>query len=64
MRVDRIRVGNIDTICYVVSSLQKNALIIDPGDQGEKILRHIEREGLLPKMILLTHGHYDHIGAI
>lgn len=64
MRVDRIRVGMIDTICYIVSSSQKNAIVIDPGDQSEKIIRLLERESLVPKMILLTHGHYDHIGAI
>ncbi len=64
MQVSRVRVGAIDTICYIVSANTKNAAIIDPGSDAEKIISTIERLNLVPKYILLTHGHYDHIEAI
>lgn len=40
-----------------------DCVIIDPGLEPEKILRHVERQGLTPAAILITHGHSDHIGG-
>lgn len=37
------------------------ALVIDPGDEIERIVYEIEREGLQPERIVLTHGHLDHV---
>lgn len=39
------------------------AAILDPGGEPERILASVERLGVLPVRILLTHGHLDHIGA-
>lgn len=37
------------------------ALVIDPGDEIERLVQEIEREGLRPERIILTHGHLDHV---
>ena len=50
---------------YVVGCVETgNAALIDPGFDPEKILRNIEVLGLTVDVILLTHGHQDHIGAL
>jgi hydroxyacylglutathione hydrolase len=50
--------------CYVVRLPdRKDCVIIDPGLEPEKIIRHIEKAGLTPAAILITHGHSDHIGG-
>ncbi len=41
----------------------RRAAIIDPGGEPERIAALIERLGLVPERILLTHGHLDHVGA-
>lgn len=42
----------------------KECLIIDPADEGDRIIAVIEEKKLLPKAVLLTHGHFDHIMAV
>lgn len=64
MDIAIIPVGMLGTNCYLLQSEKKSCAIIDPGAQGKKILDIIEKEGLTPRMILLTHGHHDHIGAV
>lgn len=50
--------------CYLVTSEKGNCAVIDPGMEPETIINAIEQNGLTPKMILLTHGHYDHCSAV
>ncbi len=50
--------------CYVVQSKENNAFIVDPGAEPENITEYLDGHGITPKMILLTHGHFDHIGAV
>jgi glyoxylase-like metal-dependent hydrolase (beta-lactamase superfamily II) len=38
--------------------------VIDPGDEGGRIIALLDRLKLIPAYILLTHGHFDHIGAV
>jgi hydroxyacylglutathione hydrolase len=65
VHIHHIQVGMIQTNCYILwDDAEKNALIVDPGADGEKVLKWIEREGLTPLAILLTHGHFDHTGGI
>ena len=45
--------------CYIVYS-EHNALIIDPGDAYEKIVKFLKQKNLKPLAVFLTHGHFDH----
>ncbi len=50
--------------CYVVQSREGNAFLVDPGAEAGEIIRYLREHQVNPKMILLTHGHFDHIGAV
>lgn len=63
MNIKRIVVGSLQTNCYIVSNGKKDAFIIDPGDEADKIKRIIGDEGLNIKFIINTHSHIDHIKA-
>ncbi len=56
--------GFIETNCYVVSNATKQCLIFDPGGDGDKLISEIKKLNLQPLAILLTHAHFDHIGAV
>ncbi|OGS69917.1 MAG: hypothetical protein A2Y96_00370, partial [Firmicutes bacterium RBG_13_65_8] len=64
----RLTVGGLDTNCYVLRDTgcrQASCLaLIDPGGDAPGILRLIDRAGLPLGLILLTHGHSDHIRAL
>lgn len=65
MIFDTVPVGQIDTNCYLVGDEKAGVCAVaDPGGSPEKVLAMIAKSGLEPKMILLTHGHWDHVGAI
>ena len=65
LQVKRILVGIVGTNCYIVYDKDtKEAVVIDPGAEEERIISFIEEEGLKPEAILLTHGHFDHILAV
>lgn len=61
MKITSLQVAPIGANCYIVSS-KADVLIIDPGGDAEKIIE--KTEGKPVKYILLTHTHYDHIGAL
>ncbi|WP_274307361.1 MBL fold metallo-hydrolase [Solibacillus daqui] len=56
--------GPIQTNCYIVSNKNKECLIFDPGEEGAHIVKQLRSNGLKPLAILLTHTHFDHIGAV
>ena len=65
MIFDTIPVGQIDTNCYLIGDETAGVCaVVDPGGSPERVLSMIEKSGLEPRMILLTHGHWDHVGAI
>lgn len=49
---------------FYVEEKTRHGFLIDPGAQAAKLLKTIEREHYTIEKILLTHGHYDHIGAV
>ncbi|WP_262173346.1 MBL fold metallo-hydrolase [Saccharococcus sp. Marseille-Q5394] len=56
--------GPIQTNCYVVYNREGECLVIDPGEEGDRIIAEIEKTNGKPLAILLTHAHFDHIGAV
>lgn len=65
LKITYFTVGMYETNCYVVwDEDTKNAVVIDPGDQCDDIQAILENEGLTAGLILLTHGHFDHSGAV
>lgn len=63
LKIYPVVVGPIETNCYLVTNAQQETLLIDPGAEAEIIKEAVLREGLRPKAILITHGHYDHLLA-
>jgi len=63
MDVNVIQVGPLMVNCYIVHD-SENCLIIDPGDEPDKIINYIKNSGFKPLGIFNTHGHFDHIGAV
>jgi len=64
MIFERISVGSMDVNCYVLASGEGGkAVIIDPGDDEQKIRAALKRHNLSAGMVINTHGHFDHIGA-
>ena len=64
MKVSILSVGPIGTNCYLLYGEDGDCAVIDPGAGPEKIAARMRELSLTPRMILLTHGHYDHIGGI
>ncbi len=62
MEVLTMPVGMLAANCYIVYEGQ-DAVVIDPGGDADRILEKVREKGLAVSHILLTHGHFDHIGA-
>lgn len=64
MILKSISVGPMQVNCYILACASgKEAIIIDPGAEVEKIKAVLEEYKLNPVMVINTHGHYDHIGC-
>jgi hydroxyacylglutathione hydrolase len=61
--LERLTVGPIGENVYVLAS-DGACILVDPGDQPDLILGFLESRKLVPTMIVATHGHLDHTGAI
>ena len=61
--IKKLIVGSLQTHCYVIYNDKKDCVIIDPGAQGQKIQKYITENELNVLGILITHGHFDHIGS-
>jgi glyoxylase-like metal-dependent hydrolase (beta-lactamase superfamily II) len=64
MVIEKLIVGQLTTNCYLVWNNSREVLIIDPGDDAGYIISKILDLKLVPKLILATHGHFDHVIAV
>lgn len=65
LKVWSSELGALETNCYIIACPQTGeSAVIDPGDDDPWIKRTLEENGLRPAVILLTHGHGDHIGGV
>ncbi len=65
MLIKTLPVGQLETNCYIVSNEETlGCVVIDPGDESNRILDYLEDNHLKCEAIFLTHGHYDHTGAV
>ena len=63
MNVKKLALGAYQTNCYLLWEGEK-AVVIDPGYEPDTILRALDTLGMGLSAILLTHGHFDHVGAV
>ena len=59
-----LTVGPLQENCWVVRGASDRALVVDPGEEAPRILGLVEELGATVEAILLTHTHFDHIGAV
>ncbi|MHC0035924.1 MBL fold metallo-hydrolase [Pseudoneobacillus sp. C159] len=64
MKWFRLPLGPLQTNCYIISERDNSCLVIDPGEEGPKLHSWLKEKKLSPVAILLTHAHFDHIGAV
>jgi hydroxyacylglutathione hydrolase len=65
MIIKNLVVGHLESNCFVIADERtKEAILIDPGDEPDRILDLLTKNNLKLKYIVCTHAHFDHVGAI
>lgn len=65
MLIKTITVGPLEANCYIVWDDETlEAMVIDPGDEPDRIIDVVKKNGLTIEYIVLTHAHFDHVGAV
>ena len=65
MEITVLTLGGYMTNCYILrQEASSKCLIIDPGYEAGRILSVLQQKQLEPEAILLTHGHFDHVGGV
>jgi glyoxylase-like metal-dependent hydrolase (beta-lactamase superfamily II) len=65
MLIKTLPVGDLETNCYIVTNeATLHSVVIDPGDESNTIMDYLEENHLICDAIFLTHGHFDHVGAV
>ncbi len=63
MKVTYFSVGRLGTNCYIAYADDGQAVVIDPGDDAQRILDAVKAKNLTVSSVLLTHAHFDHMMA-
>ncbi|WP_028783206.1 MBL fold metallo-hydrolase [Thalassobacillus devorans] len=63
MKIVQLPLGPLGTNCYILSE-QERSLVIDPGGDSSQLIDYLTDNNLKPSAVLLTHAHFDHIGAV
>jgi hydroxyacylglutathione hydrolase len=62
--IQSLVVGPIQANCFILGDEKtQEAVVIDPGDEAQRILTGLQKQALKLKFIINTHGHFDHVGA-
>jgi hydroxyacylglutathione hydrolase len=65
MLMKSVVVGPLQVNCFIVADeVSRKALVVDPGDEPERIMDVVKEFDLAVEYIVCTHGHFDHIGAV
>lgn len=65
LQIHTLPLGDYQTNCYILHQEgNRDCVVIDPGYEPEIILSYLSEKGLTLQAILLTHGHFDHVGAV
>ncbi len=65
MLIKNIVVGPLEVNCFIIVDEEtKQAVVIDPGDEPDRILDIIKENNLKVDCIICTHAHFDHVGAV
>ena len=65
LQIHTLPLGDYQTNCYILHQEEnRDCVVIDPGYEPEIILSYLSEKGLTLQAILLTHGHFDHVGAV
>lgn len=65
LTIDTLPLGDYQTNCYLFREAgAQRCCVVDPGYEADTILAFLTDKGLTPEAILLTHGHFDHVGAV
>lgn len=65
LKLHCLTLGDFQTNCYILHEASgSRCCIVDPGYEPNIITRYLEENRLEPEAILLTHGHFDHVGAV
>ena len=65
MKIENIVVGQLQVNCFISYDEDSlDAMVVDPGDEPNKIIKFIEDRKLTVSRIVCTHAHFDHIGAV
>jgi hydroxyacylglutathione hydrolase len=65
MIIKDIVVGPLEVNCYILGCEDtREAVIIDPGGDADKVIKVVEKGNFAPKFIINTHAHFDHVGGV
>ncbi|RIM64914.1 MBL fold metallo-hydrolase, partial [Staphylococcus arlettae] len=63
MRISNLTLGPVDTNTYFIEN-DKNIIIVDPAAESGQIIQKVNQINKTVKAVVLTHAHFDHIGAL